>query len=178
MNRARSQAGGYAIAMLVACSAPAVVAEETVSFDPQHNPQTQQLADELAEQGVPNAWLEQALAQASYRQEVLDAMKESGHFEGIDLDSLSTTIVGFLRGSSSCLLGVCSYARGKGKRNNVRPGERAWRILVNQQLIHQTNGQLEATIYHEYLHAILGSEENHGPTFQAYEALWPFDEGE
>ncbi|MEC7295818.1 MAG: lytic murein transglycosylase, partial [Pseudomonadota bacterium] len=74
MNRARSQVGGYAIAMLVACSAPAVVAEETVSFDPQHNPQTQQLADELAEQGVPNAWLEQALAQASYRQEVLDAM--------------------------------------------------------------------------------------------------------
>ena len=74
MNRARSQASGYAIAMLVACSAPAVVAEETVSFDPQHNPQTQQLADELAEQGVPNAWLEQALAQASYRQEVLDAM--------------------------------------------------------------------------------------------------------
>ena len=73
MNRARSQASGYAIAMLVACSAPAVVAEETVSFDPQHNPQTQQLADELAEQGVPNAWLEQALAQASYRQEVLDA---------------------------------------------------------------------------------------------------------
>ena len=52
MNRARSQVGGYAIAMLVACSAPAVVAEETVSFDPQHNPQTQQLADELAEQGV------------------------------------------------------------------------------------------------------------------------------
>ena len=74
MNRARSQVGGYVIAMLVACSAPAVVAEETVSFDPQHNPQTQQLADELAEQGVPNAWLEQALAQASYRQEVLDAM--------------------------------------------------------------------------------------------------------
>ena len=28
-------------------------------------------------------------------QEVLDAMKEAGHFEGIDLDSLSTTIVGF-----------------------------------------------------------------------------------
>ena len=49
MNRARSQASGYAIAMLVACSAPAVVAEETVSFDPQHNPQTQQLADELAD---------------------------------------------------------------------------------------------------------------------------------
>ena len=111
-------------------------------------------------------------------QEVLEAMKNSGHFEGIDLDSLSTTIVGFLRGASSCLLGVCSYARGKGKHDNVRPGERAWRILVNQQLIHQNNGQLEATIYHEYLHAILGSQEGHGPTFQAYEALWPFDRRE
>ena len=108
-------------------------------------------------------------------QEVLEAMKESGHFEGTDLDSLSTTIVGFLRGSSSCLLGVCSYATGKGKRNKIRPGERAWRILVNQQLVHENNGQLEATIYHEYLHAILGSREGHGPTFQAYEALWPFD---
>lgn len=105
---------------------------------------------------------------------VLESMKESGHFEGIDLDSLATTIVGFLRVSPSSLLGICSYARDKGKRANVRPGERAWRILVNQQLIHQNNGELEATIYHEYLHAIFGSEEGHGPVFQAYEALWPF----
>jgi len=111
-------------------------------------------------------------------QNVLEDMKESGHFEEVDLDSLSTTIVGFLRGSSSSLLGVCSYARGKGKRDNIRPGERAWRILVNKQLVHQNNGQLEATIYHEYLHAILGSEEAHGSVFQAYEALWPFDRRE
>ena len=111
-------------------------------------------------------------------QNVLGDMKESGHFEEVDLDSLLTTIVGFLRGSSSRLLGVCSYARGKGKRDNVRPGERAWRILVNKQLVHQNNGQLEATIYHEYLHAILGSEEGHGSVFQAYEALWPFDRRE
>ncbi|XQU07005.1 lytic murein transglycosylase B [Halomonas sp. LY9] len=60
--------------MLVACSAPAVLAEEEMSFDPQDNPQTQQLVEELAQQGVPSEWLEQALAQASYRQEVLDAM--------------------------------------------------------------------------------------------------------
>ena len=118
---------------------------------------------------------QERIALLTAAQDVLDAMKESRHFEGVDLDSLSSTIVGFLRGSSSRLLGVCSYSRGKGKRNDVRPGERAWRILVNQQLIHQNNGELEATIYHEYLHAILGSEENHGPTFQAYEALWPFD---
>jgi hypothetical protein len=112
-------------------------------------------------------------------EDVLESMKQSGHFEGVDLDSLSTTIVGFLRGSPSNLLGVCSYARGKGKRNDVRPGERAWRILVNQQLIYQNDlWELEATIYHEYLHAILGSNEGHGATFQAYEALWPFDRGE
>lgn len=74
MNRARSKAGGYAIAMLVACSAPAVLAEEEVSFDPQDNAQTQQLVDELTQQGVPSEWLDQALSQASYRQEVLDAM--------------------------------------------------------------------------------------------------------
>ena len=74
MNRARSKAGGYAIAMLVACSAPALAAEEEISFDPQRNTQTQQLVDELAQQGVPSEWLEQALMQANYRQEVLDAM--------------------------------------------------------------------------------------------------------
>ncbi len=74
MNRARSQAGGYAIAMLVACSVPAAFAEEAVSFDPRQHPQTQPLVEELTEQGVPKEWLEQALTQASYRQEVLDAM--------------------------------------------------------------------------------------------------------
>ena len=74
MNRARSQVGGYVIAMLVACSAPALAAEEEISFDPQRNTQTQQLVDELAQQGVPSEWLEQALMQANYRQEVLDAM--------------------------------------------------------------------------------------------------------
>jgi membrane-bound lytic murein transglycosylase B len=60
--------------MLVACSAPALAAEEEISFDPQRNTQTQQLVDELAQQGVPSEWLEQALMQANYRQEVLDAM--------------------------------------------------------------------------------------------------------
>ncbi|WP_404377484.1 lytic murein transglycosylase B [Vreelandella aquamarina] len=74
MNRARSRAGGYAIAMLVACSTSVVWAEEEVTFDPQRNAQTQQLADEVAQQGVPIEWLERALAKANYRQEVLDAM--------------------------------------------------------------------------------------------------------
>jgi len=46
---------------------------------------------------------------------------------------------------------------------------------VNRQLVHRNDGSLEATIYHEFLHSVLGSEENHGPTFQAMEALWPFN---
>ena len=109
-------------------------------------------------------------------QRVLEAMKESGHFNEIDVDSLSTTIVGFLRDSSSCLHGICSYARGKANSKTATPGERAWRILVNRQLVHRNDGELDATIYHEFLHAILGSKENHGPVFQSYEALWPFDQ--
>lgn len=109
-------------------------------------------------------------------QRVLDAMKESGHFDNVDLDSLSTTIVGFLRDSSSCLLGICSYASGKANSTTATPGERAWRILVNRQLVHRNDGELDATIYHEFLHAILGSKEGHGPVFQSYEALWPFEQ--
>lgn len=105
---------------------------------------------------------------------VLNQMKSSGCFDEIDLDSLSTTIVGFLREGSSCLLGLCSYSRENGRSKTATPGERTWRILVNRQLVHRKDGSLEATIYHEFLHAVLGYEENHGPTFQAMEALWPF----
>ena len=66
MNRARSQASGYAIAMLVACSAPAVVAEETVSFDPQHNPQpsnwlTSWPSRACQMRGWSKRWLRQAI---------------------------------------------------------------------------------------------------------------------
>jgi hypothetical protein len=40
-------------------------------------------------------------------------------------------------------------------------------------MIHDDDGELEATLYHEFLHAILGSDEGHGSVFQKYEALWP-----
>lgn len=108
---------------------------------------------------------------------VLNEMKRSGHFDDVDLDSLSTTILGFLREGGACLLGLCSYKRGNGNRRDISPGERTWRILVNRRLIHRSDGELEATIYHEFLHSILGAKENHGPVFQAYEALWPFKGG-
>lgn len=109
---------------------------------------------------------------------VLEQMKTSGHFEEVDLDGLSTTVIGFLRNGSSCLLGRCSFNRTNGGRPSNQPGERTWRILVNRQLVHQQNGALEATLYHEFLHAILGSDEQHGPLFQSFEALWPFSGGE
>ena len=40
-------------------------------------------------------------------------------------------------------------------------------------MIHDNDGELEATLYHEFLHAILGSDEGHGSVFQKYEAFWP-----
>ena len=107
-------------------------------------------------------------------QRVLETMKKSHEFADINLDSLSTTIVGFLREPAPQLLGFCSYST-KGNQNgrSSNPGERTWRILVNRKLVHARDGELEATIYHEYLHAVLGHDENHGPNFQALESLWP-----
>lgn len=74
MNRARRRAGGYLLAALMACSASVTWANETVDFDPSVNEQTRQLANELVEQGIPEQWLMQALGQATFRQNVLDAM--------------------------------------------------------------------------------------------------------
>ncbi|RUR40782.1 lytic murein transglycosylase B [Vreelandella populi] len=76
MNRVRNKAGGYLIAALLVCSAPAVQAEEEhSSIDLQENERVQQLIDELATQGVPEKWLQDAFAEATYSQGVLDAME-------------------------------------------------------------------------------------------------------
>lgn len=75
MNRARSNAGSYLMAVLMACSIPAVWAEEQAHFDPQYHEPTQQLVDELVARGLPEAWLTEAFIQASYSQGVLDAME-------------------------------------------------------------------------------------------------------
>lgn len=75
MNRARNKAGGYIIAVLMTCSAPAVWAEAAASFDPQQNSHTQKLVNELVAQGLPEAWLAETLNQATYSQGVLDAME-------------------------------------------------------------------------------------------------------
>ncbi|PCF93750.1 lytic murein transglycosylase B [Vreelandella nigrificans] len=75
MNRAQSKAGSYLMAALMACSIPAVWAEEQAHFDPQYHERTQQLVDELVAEGLPEAWLTDTFLQATYSQGVLDAME-------------------------------------------------------------------------------------------------------
>ena len=105
-------------------------------------------------------------------EKVLKAMESSGLFNEFNLDSFRTTIVSFLREPTGNLLGLCSYSNKKSHREQT-PGERTWRILVDRDLIQTNVGELEATIYHEFLHGILGKKEGHGPRFQEYERLWP-----
>ena len=102
---------------------------------------------------------------------VLKRMMNSRLFSGEDLDSLQTAILGFLREPEPRILGSCSYSKNHRQAKNA--GERTWRILVKRSMIHDDDGELEATLYHEFLHAILGSDEGHGSVFQKYEALWP-----
>lgn len=101
---------------------------------------------------------------------VLDAMAKSGQFDENDLRSLDSVILGFLREPEPRLLGFCSYAHNHRTASNA--GERTWRILVKRSLIHVHDGELAATLYHEFLHGILGYDEGHGALFQQYEGLW------
>lgn len=75
MKWARNKAGGCMAAMLLACAYTAAWADDASPFDPQQHEGTQQLVDELAEQGIPRQWLTDALNQASFSQSVLDAME-------------------------------------------------------------------------------------------------------
>ncbi len=77
IKRARNKAGSCLVAALIACSMPAVFAEEhsAEGVDLQHNERTQILVDELIAQGIPEAWLRDAFSQAAYSQAVLDAME-------------------------------------------------------------------------------------------------------
>jgi hypothetical protein len=107
-------------------------------------------------------------------QEVLNIMAESRRFDEDEVTSLEHVILGFLREPAPKLWGMCSYSNTHRRARNA--GERTWRILINRTLLERRDDALRETLYHEFLHAILGSEEGHGPTFQRYEALWPFDE--
>jgi len=116
---------------------------------------------------------EERIAALVCAQDVLDRMKRSPHFKGVDLDSLSTTIVSFLREPAPTLLGMCSYAKEGTKGRPSKPGDNTWRILVRRDLIHTNPECLASTMYHEFLHAVLGYNEGHGEEFQRLEALWP-----
>ena len=98
-------------------------------------------------------------------------MLDSGLFSDEDLDSLQTAILGFVREPEPRILGFCSYSRDHRKATNA--GGRTWRILVKRSMIHDNDGELELTLYHEFLHSIFGPDEGHGQTFQEHEALWP-----
>ena len=107
-------------------------------------------------------------------QEVLDIMRDSGYFDVDDIVSLEHVILGFLREPVTRLWGLCSYSRNQESARHA--GDRTWRILINRSLLSRQDDELRKTLYHEFLHAILGSDEGHGPAFQRYEAMWPFDE--
>ena len=110
-----------------------------------------------------------ALYQAAGR--VLAAMEECDLFAPLDLDSLQTVILGFLREPAPTLWGTCSYS--KNHRSAKTAGDRTWRILINRSLLYSNDGELDATLYHEFLHGILGHDEGHGDLFQSYEGKWP-----
>ena len=95
---------------------------------------------------------------------MLDAMTRSGRFDSEDVRSLEHVILGFLREPAPALWGSCSYARNHRSARNA--GERTWRVLINRSLLQRSDDELRKTLYHEFLHAILGSDEGHGPNFQ------------
>lgn len=101
---------------------------------------------------------------------VLSKMEDSGLFSQQDLDSLQSVILGFLREPEPRLLGYCSYSKNHKIAKNA--GERTWRILVKRSLLYSDDGELCLTLYHEFLHGILGPRVGHGPLFQSYEEKW------
>ncbi|WNL37615.1 lytic murein transglycosylase B [Halomonas sp. PAMB 3264] len=74
MGRTRKSVGGIVLAVAMAGALPAWGEPES-AFDPERHPATAELIDELSGQGIPRAWLDQALDEASFSQEVLDAME-------------------------------------------------------------------------------------------------------
>lgn len=102
---------------------------------------------------------------------VLLNMEASNLFSKTDIDSLQTVILGFLREPEPRLWGMCSYSKNHREARNA--GERTWRILIKRSLLYSNDGELEATLYHEFLHGVLGHEEGHGDLFQSLEEKWP-----
>ena len=101
---------------------------------------------------------------------VLDIMPELHPELDIDIEALEHIRIGFLREPCGDLWGYCSYSSG-GKRyaTEYQDRHRTHRILISRVLLQDDPRQAFRTIHHEFLHAILGSAEGHGPIFKMHE---------
>ena len=97
--------------------------------------------------------IEERIAVLNCARYVIEAMKNSGHFQGIDLESLSTT-ADFARAPPPPRNLFLFKARNE-SQNHETSGKHL-ENLVKRSLVHDDPEELAATIYHEYLHAILG----------------------
>ena len=103
--------------------------------------------------------------------EVLIRMEKLHPELDIDIEALEHIKLGFLREPCHNLLGSCSYSSKSRNRPKTQYEERHGinRILISR--VHMISDLADAifTIHHEFLHAILGSKEGHGATFQKHE---------
>lgn len=103
--------------------------------------------------------------------EVLIRMRDLHPELDIDVEALEHIKLGFLREPCDNLLGYCSYSSKNRNRPRTQYEDRHGinRILISR--VHMISDLPDAifTIHHEFLHAILGSKEGHGPTFQKHE---------
>ncbi len=103
--------------------------------------------------------------------EVLIRMEKLHPELDIDIEALEHIKLGFLREPCHNLLGYCSYSSKSRDRPRTQYEERHGinRILISR--VHMISDLADAifTIHHEFLHAILGSKEGHGATFQKHE---------
>ena len=103
--------------------------------------------------------------------EVLIRMRDLHPELDIDIEALEHIKLGFLREPCDNLLGYCSYSSKSRSRPRTQYEDRHGinRILISR--VHMISDLPDAifTIHHEFLHAILGSKEGHGPIFQKHE---------
>lgn len=103
--------------------------------------------------------------------EVLIRMRDLHPELDIDVEALEHIKLGFLREPCNNLLGYCSYSSKSRNRPRTQYEDRHGinRILISR--VHMNTDLPDAifTIHHEFLHAILGSKEGHGPKFQQHE---------
>ena len=113
---------------------------------------------------------EERIKLLSTASQVIDKMRSSGYFSPTDLDSLQSVRLGFLREPEERIWGCCSYSRAHQSARTA--GARTWRVLVHRMLLHEQSDELEKTLYHEFLHSILGPDEGHGSEFLELESRW------